>query len=108
LLVTWNYPFSYGLHQMPSTVISRVNGEKSIVEIISLHRTRIEQEAGVGFCPMDPESLRGEIQADLRRQFDHNVACGILQREGDSNIRYTVRGMFFLWFQFLRDFIRFS
>ena len=107
LLVTWNYPFSYGLHQMPGTVITRAGGEKTVSEVIGLHWARVGRDAAA-LVPMDPEALRAEIQADLRGQFDHNVACGILRHEGDATIRYTVRGMFFLWFQFLRDFIRFT
>lgn len=107
LLVTWNYPFSYGLHQMPDTVLNRASGEKSILDMIQLHRAFLEREAGSGLRPMEETLLRSEIQEDLRRQLDHNLACGILKKAGDSTICYTVRGMFFLWFQFLRDFVRF-
>jgi len=108
LLVTWNYPFSYGLHQMPDTVLNRASGEKSILEMIRLHRAFLEREAGSGLRPMDETLLRSEIQEDLRGQLAHNLACGILKKAGDSTICYTVRGMFFLWFQFLRDFVRFQ
>lgn len=108
LLITWNYPFSYGLHQMPGTVLNRATGEKSILEMIRLHLAFLEREAGSGLRPMEESLLRAEIQDDLRGQFDHNLACGILKKAGNSTICYTVRGMFFLWFQFLRDFVRFS
>jgi len=108
LLITWNYPFSYGLHQMPGTILNRATGEKSILEMIRLHRGFLEREAMAGLCPMEESSLRAEIQADLRGQLDHNLSCGILKKAGESTICYTVRGMFFLWFQFLRDFVRFS
>lgn len=108
LLITWNYPFSYGLHQMPNTILNRAAGEKSIPEMIQLHRAFLEREAGEGLCPMEESSLRAEIQKDMLEQLNHNVTCGILKKAGDSTICYTVRGMFFLWFQFLRDFVRFS
>jgi len=108
LIVTWNYPFSYGLHQMPEMVMNRVTGEKSILEMIRMHGVCLEGAAKAGVCPVQEEALRGEMQADLSAQLRHNLACGILRKEGDSLIRYTVRGMFFLWFQFLRDFVRFS
>ena len=108
ILVTWNYPFSYGLHQSPKTTVNRAGGEKSIEEMILLHRAFLERETGSGLCPLEASSLRRDIQDDLRRQLDHNLACGILKNTGDSTIGYTVRGMFFLWFQFLRDFVRFS
>jgi hypothetical protein len=108
LLITWNYPFSYGLHQMPGTLLNRVDGKNSIPELIRLHLAFLEREGGTGIFPMEEASLRNELQADLRGQLDHNLACGILKKAGDSTICYTVRGMFFLWFQFLRDFVRFS
>ncbi|MCX6970949.1 MAG: hypothetical protein NTV93_12490 [Verrucomicrobia bacterium] len=108
LLITWNYPFSYGLHQMPNTVLNRATGEKSIPDLIRMHRAFLEREGGAGICPMVESSLRSELQDDLRGQLEHNLACGILKRAGSSTICYTVRGMFFLWFQFLRDFVRFS
>jgi len=107
-LITWNYPFSYGLHQRPDTILNRANGEKSIAEMIRLHRAFLEREVGEGLCPMEEASLRAEIQDDMRGQLDHNLACGILKKTGEATIGYTVRGMFFLWFQFLRDFVRFS
>jgi len=108
LVVTWNYPFSYGLYQVPRTIVNRAGGEKSIPEIITLHQDFLKREGGIELRSMDDRSLRSEMQADLRNQLDHNLTCGILKREGDSMIRYTFRGMFFLWFQFLRDFVRFS
>ena len=108
LLVTWNYPFSYGLYQMPKTFLTRAGGEKSIQELILLHRGVLEREAKAGLCPLEESALRGDLQDDLRGQVDHNLACGILKKEGDASICYTVRGMFFLWFQFLRDFVRFT
>lgn len=108
ILVTWNYPFSYGLHQVPQMVLNRAAGEQSIVEMIRLHRIFLEHEAGTGVIPLTDGVLRSDLQDDLRGQLDHNLACGILKKTGDSTICYTIRGMFFLWFQFLRDFVRFS
>lgn len=108
LLITWNYPFSYGLYQMPDTVLNRATGEKSIGDMLAMHREVLEKTAGVDIFSLEEQSLRSDIQKDLRDQLNHNLACGILKKEGDSMIRYTVRGMFFLWFQFLRDFVRFS
>ncbi len=105
-VVTWNYPFSYGLHPLPGTHLCRIVGEQAA--LIATHTGAVASEFGSNVCTVDPECLCSEIQEDLRVQLDHNLACGILRREGDSQLRYTVRGMFFLWFQFLRDFVRFS
>jgi hypothetical protein len=105
-VVTWNYPFSYGLHQFPGTQLHRVIGEQSA--LIGSHAGLVARDLGSDVCTVEPEAVCDELQSDLRVQLDHNIACGILRPEGDAMIRYTVRGMFFLWFQFLRDFVRFS
>ncbi len=41
-------------------------------------------------------------------RFFHNLYLGLLGRDGDKVVRYSLRGMFFLRFQILRDFVRFS
>ncbi|MEI6034675.1 MAG: hypothetical protein WCS65_10395 [Verrucomicrobiae bacterium] len=105
-VVTWNYPFSYGLHQFPGTQIQRVAGAQSA--LIGSHAGLVARGLGGDVCVVVPEAICEELENDLRVQLDHNLACGILCREGDLLIRYTLRGMFFLWFQFLRDFVRLS
>lgn len=108
LAITWNYPFSHGLHQYPGTFLNRVSGGPSIEDLSRSHARFLPESLGGKACIVDPDAIQSELQEDFRGQLDHNLACGILRREGDSTIRYTVRGMFFLWFQFLRDFVRFS
>jgi len=108
MAITWNYPFSYGLHQYPGSYLNRVAGEPSIEALSRSHAGFLPEALGGEVCLVDPDVIQSELQKDFRGQLDHNLACGILRREGDSTIRYTVRGMFFLWFQFLRDFVRFS
>ncbi len=108
MVITWNYPFSYGLHQYPGTFLNRIAGEPSIEDLCRSHERFLPESLGGAARTVDPEAIQSELQEDFRGQLNHNLACGILCREGDSAIRYTVRGMFFLWFQFLRDFVRFS
>jgi len=105
-VVTWNCPFSYGLHQFPGTRLHRVAGEQSA--LIGSHAGLVARELGSDVCAVEPEAVCDEVKRDLRVQLNHNLACGILRLEGTTLIRYTVRGMFFLWLQFLRDFVRFS
>lgn len=108
LAITWNYPFSYGLYQYPGTSLNRVVGEHSIEALSRSHAEFVPGKLGGNARAVGTDGIRNELQGDFSGQLDHNLACGILRREGDSMIRYTVRGMFFLWFQFLRDFVRFS
>jgi hypothetical protein len=56
--------------------------------------------------PVSPEESRGLLEQDLRAQIDHNVRSGLLKPVGAKQVRYTWRGMLYLWFQFLLDFVR--
>lgn len=110
LHMTWNYPFSYGMHLPPHTTVNRIDDSAGIPEMAESHAGWIKS---CGLGPRDFEEpradmLRGQMEAELRRQLEHNIACGILTRDGTDTIRYSVKGMFFLWSQFLREFVRFS
>lgn len=110
VFMTWNYPFTYGLYFTKNICLNRVSGEKSITELIALHAAFLGRQ-GISndrLSSRNVQALREEIQNELREQLDHNIASGLLKREGGEMIRYSVRGMFFLWFQFLRDFVRLS
>ena len=110
IFMTWNYPFSYGLHLQPSISLNRGGGALSVAELASSHASHLERLAvrPEDLCLVGAEGIRDRVQGEMREQVDHNLACGILKREDGNMIRYTVRGMVFLWFQFLRDFGRLS
>ena len=55
-----------------------------------------------------PEETIRTMQNEMRAQITHNIALGLLVQDGDHFIRYTMRGMVYLWFQFLRDLVRLS
>ncbi len=110
VFLTWNYPFSFGLRLPPNYSLQRVPGDRSISSLIAGHEERLKS-AGLDLGALrDPAAgeVMSEMQRELRAQLDHNLACGLLKKDGPDMIRYSVRGMFFLWFQFLRDFVRFS
>ena len=54
----------------------------------------------------DPDEVINEIEGEMRRQIDHNLSKGIIQLTGDGHFRYSFRGLFFLWRQFIRDMLR--
>ncbi|MFY8268409.1 MAG: hypothetical protein ACOVLK_03330 [Terrimicrobiaceae bacterium] len=110
VLMTWNYPFSYGMHLLPQMVLNRVDEDLDIGQLAEAHATflsglSIETSA---LEAREIQSLRGDVETELRSQLEHNIARGILTRDGEHMIRYSLRGMFFLWGQFLREFVRFS
>jgi len=54
----------------------------------------------------DPDDLEDQIETELRHQIEFNLQSGIIKTTGDGHFRYTVRGLFFLWKQFVKDMIR--
>ncbi len=105
---TWNYPFSYSLKFAPQLRIHRVRASSSFAELWEEHRQFLLRE-GVRteeLAEVDPDDLQGEVQRDLQMQIAHNLDAGVLLRTGEGEIRYSWRGMIFIYGQFLRDLVR--
>lgn len=110
VFMTWNYPFSYGLSPAPRLKLNRISGELSFAEIAKKHEEFLTSNhlSGCQIPSVSPKAIRDELQNDLRAQIMHNIDKGLLKRDDHNLIRYSVRGMFYLWFQFLRDIVRIS
>ncbi len=110
LWTTWNYPFSYSLKLVPQWRVNRVNTDQSFLELYENHRDFLRRNGVISddLAPFEPDLLPIEIQNDLRTQIAHNVAVGVLTQAGEGAVRYSWRGLLFIWFQFLRDLVRFS
>ena len=50
-----------------------------------------------------PEETIRTMQSEMRAQITQDIALGLLAQDGEHFIRYTMRGMFYLWFQILCD-----
>ena len=55
---------------------------------------------------LDEERIQLEIENDLRDQIAHNIAQGLLTQTVGGEIKYSWRGMVYLWCQFLLDLVR--
>lgn len=109
-VVSWNFPFSYSMKIPPHWKVQRLDGELKCSELFDQHReflARLELPVE-SLAEQPPEQLLQAIERSTTEQLDHNLHAGVLTRAGNDNYRYTARGMFFLWRQFLRDLIRFS
>jgi hypothetical protein len=108
--MTWNYPFSYGMHLLPNMVANRVDEDLGVEALAIAHPEFLEKSgaAAAGLAERRLQDLPPDFEKDLRRQLEHNIARGILARDGEELIRYSVRGWFFLWGQFLREFVKFT
>ena len=107
---SWNYPFSHSLKLMPQLKVNRLRNDQTFFELcadhgafLRKHRVTTENLANPG-----PEEIRDQIQKDLRAQVLYNITKGVLKRTGEGQIRYSWRGLFFIWVQCLRDLVRLS
>ena len=105
---TWNYPFSYSMKLSPQLRMNRVRGDRSVLDMIASHRAfLIKAEVTPSqLAPSVPEEIQAEIQKDLELQIAHNISAGLLLPADEGTVRYSWRGMLFIWFEFLRDFVR--
>ncbi len=105
---TWNYPLSYGLKLTPQFRINRQRPDQSFWQLYQSHKEYLRRhkvETSV-IDPMDEERVQTEIENDLREQIKHNVAAGVLKPANDREVKYSWRGMVYLWCQFLLDLVR--
>jgi hypothetical protein len=107
---TWNYPFSYSLKLVPQWRVNRLRGDQTFLQIYESHRHFLTENSVrlEDLEELDADQIQNEIQKDLRAQINHNIAAGVLTRNAAGEIRYSWRGMIFIWFQFLRDLVRLS
>jgi hypothetical protein len=105
---TWNYPFSYSLKLVPAWRVNRLRGDHTFLDTYDSHRDLLRQNGVIApdLQELDAERIQEEIQKDLRSQIAHNIAAGVLKKNDAGEVRYSWRGMFFIWVQFLRDLVR--
>lgn len=110
LWTTWNYPFSYALQLAPQWRVNRLRGAHGFLELVESHRDflRSNHVTVDSLEPLLPEAMQEGIQKDLRIQVAHNLATGVLVQSTEGEVRYSWRGLFYLWFQYLRDLVRIS
>jgi len=106
---TTNFPFAPTLQCPPNVCWNHVPCERSCFhQILADHRdylTRMNIPAARLRMP-DPELLEDSIEKEMRAQVDHNLAAGLVELTDGGNFRYSKRGLFFLWGQFIKDMIR--
>src|SRR3954468_10379585 len=105
---TWNYPLSYGLKLTPQFRINRQRPDQSFWQLYQSHREFLRDNTiDVGTVdPLDEERIQLEIERDLRDQIAHNIDKGVLKETSEGEVKYSWRGMLYLWCQFLVDLVR--
>lgn len=106
---TTNFPFSPTLKPAPSVHWNQVSCTRECAQgLLDNHTLFLTKQGFIDddLSIPDPDHLEEEIEQELRRQIDHNLENGIIRLTGDGHFRYTIRGLFYLWKQFVRDMIR--
>src|SRR6058998_3031447 len=105
---TWNYPLSYGLKLSPAFRINRQRPDRSFWQLDQSHRhfLRRNRVDPAEIEILDEERIETEIENDLRDQIAHNIAKGVLKQTPAGDVKYSWRGMSYLWCQFLVDLVR--
>src|SRR6478609_2688881 len=105
---TWNYPLSYGLKLTPQFRINRQRPDQSFWQLYQSHKTFLRDHAVETHVidALDEDRIQNEIENDLRDQIAHNLQAGVLTQTPAGEIKYSWRGMIYLWCQFLLDLVR--
>jgi hypothetical protein len=105
---TWNYPLSYGLKVTPQFRINRQRPDQSFWQLYQSHREFLRRNSvDTGAIDhLDEERIQSEMEKDLRDQIAHNITKGLLKQTPSGDVKYSWRGMLFLWCQFLLDLVR--
>jgi hypothetical protein len=105
---TWNYPLSYGLKLTPRFRINRQRPDQSFWQLYQSHREflRHNQVETSVIDSMDEDRIQLEVENDLRDQIAHNLKQGVLKSTASGEVKYSWRGMIYLWCQFLLDLVR--
>lgn len=106
---TWTNPFANSLRTPPGIHVLRRPDATSIDGIAGDHEAFLaDHEVAEALEPMDGEALRERIQFEMRRQVEHNLDAGFIRLAGDGTFRYSWRGCFHMWWQVVKDMVRFA
>ena len=108
--MTWNYPFSEAMKLTPDCIVNYVRGIGSFDELIEVHRKFLDSKGIINsnLQETDPDELGKLTEKEMRNQVDHNLDRGLLKLSGSGTFCYSWKGLFFLWYQSIKDMIRLS
>ncbi|MGF1657704.1 MAG: hypothetical protein ACFCU3_12090 [Verrucomicrobiales bacterium] len=106
--MTWNYPFALTMKLPPHL---KVNRQRPELPFFDMHQNHLGFLALAGMNTdqlreQDPDDLSELLQKDISSQIDHNLKAGLLVLENEEQVRYSWRGLAYIFFQFLRDLVR--
>lgn len=106
---TTNFPFAPTLQCPPKVRWNHVPCERSCFHQILADHHKYLARMNVSTADLlmpDPEEIVDDMEQEMRRQVDHNLAARIIELTDDGHFKYSKRGLIFLWGQFIKDMIR--
>ncbi len=106
---TSNVPFSSPMKLAPDVRYQQSPQSDTFADLLAGHRAWL---GGFGyqesdFVEEDPETLGGLIEEETVRQIRHNLDVGLIElAESTETFRYSWRGLFYLYFQLVKDMVR--
>ncbi len=106
---TSNLPFSNPMKTLPDVTLRREADVFSFEELLGIHRNWME---GMGFRAEDfteenPEDFPQIIEEETGRQIRYNMESGLVSvGEIEDTVRYSWKGLFFIYFQLVKDMVR--
>jgi hypothetical protein len=92
----------------PHFRINRQRPDQSFWQLYQSHKAFL-RDNGIDTDRIDhlnEDQIQEEIEKDLRDQIAHNIQAGVLMQTAAGEIKYSWRGMIYLWCQFLLDLVR--
>lgn len=105
----WNFPFVYTMPIPAGWEIELVGFDEGFAGLFEIYQERfgslVAGDVAAGGEYREEEACE-EIRKALREQVEYNLQEGILADVGDGKVRYSFRGLVYLWGQFLKDLVR--
>ncbi len=108
LWMTWNYPLTPNMKLPPNIVL---NSQRKQLTFFDMYQNHLGFLLLNNISPdlvdeMDEEKIDNGLMSDLKSQIAHNLDVGLLTRVSEDEVRYSWRGLLYIWIQFVLDFIR--
>lgn len=99
---SWTSPLPAGLRQPPGQHFQRLPDCADFAELLDAQQ-RFTAPAQGDWRQLDAAELPAQFETETCRQLDHNRDRGMLRPAAAQQLRYTWRGLFYLYGQVLRQ-----
>lgn len=104
-----NYPFSQNLISPSNihwnTISCKTKCLASMCHSHSSFITKTGTQLSTLSTP-DPETIETSLELETKKQIDYNITKGIIRQFPDNTFGYSLKGLFYLWAQALKDMVK--